>query len=660
MYNKSYSKAKGIYFTLHPYIFLVKGKKKGALYDLHNSMIYPIPESAKYVISLCEKHIPIKEIFAEIDSIEDKEMALGYMKQLEEYDFGKFTNKLDSYVKTFLKLPDLEKKDLSVLWIEVPIEPLESDLSFGELLNIIQEAKIMLRTTQLGLVPTEKLTTKNISRFIQFFDHLNKIQIQNVEILLIPCKPFKELISLLERGIPRVFFKEQDRHRVEGFVDILAAKGITVNFLKNLSPSQFDWEKHKTLQVTENIFSIGYITFRRLRSMNVISNRLFIQRNGDIFPCWHETKNRMGNIKGHSIVAMVESEEVQKIWTLTKDHIEKCKNCEFRYACLNSQIFRKSVNKYSSQPMNCFYNPDKGEWEKKDVIEKMFHPLSISSSGSIQINHSKYFKVYSHKNRPYPRDYLELIDSVIDRTLKELKLTDWTYPIDYLFYPSVEDFEKHVERGMDISGKMEVSHQVEKRITYKVYSTYPCHTHEIVHAILHTVQSEGNLFVQESAASIFGVSWGTKSDILKDSLKESLKKNEIKIFTRDGEEIQRQDELMFVYDENGLITGHFRTYKSVHELANWYFKELKSNISIYSLFHLTPTTYKYWSYEVGGSFFLFLLERFGAEPFLDFYRSCQTPAHFKNTFGIDIQKIEDDWKEYIQEKYSFKREKINE
>ena len=49
------------YFVLHPYVFLVSGIKRGALYDLHRNRMLPLPESARYIVDLCEQHKPVQE-----------------------------------------------------------------------------------------------------------------------------------------------------------------------------------------------------------------------------------------------------------------------------------------------------------------------------------------------------------------------------------------------------------------------------------------------------------------------------------------------------------------------------------------------------------------------------------------------------------------------
>lgn len=61
--------------------------------------------------------------------------------------------------------------------------------------------------------------------------------------------------------------------------------------------------------------------------------------------------------------------DFKKYWNLTKDQIEVCKDCEFRYICTDCRAYteRSHTNKEGldiSKPLKCGYNPYTGEWEE--------------------------------------------------------------------------------------------------------------------------------------------------------------------------------------------------------------------------------------------------------------------------------------------------------
>lgn len=51
------------------------------------------------------------------------------------------------------------------------------------------------------------------------------------------------------------------------------------------------------------------------------------------------------------------------LWNITKDQIEVCKNCEFRYICPDNRIpLKRKENDYYHQT-DCNYDPYKNKWK---------------------------------------------------------------------------------------------------------------------------------------------------------------------------------------------------------------------------------------------------------------------------------------------------------
>jgi len=58
-------------------------------------------------------------------------------------------------------------------------------------------------------------------------------------------------------------------------------------------------------------------------------------------------------------------EKIQSYWYLTKDKVEKCKECELRYFCIDCRELAQresNGNVYASNP-NCKYDPNTGVWQ---------------------------------------------------------------------------------------------------------------------------------------------------------------------------------------------------------------------------------------------------------------------------------------------------------
>lgn len=81
-----------------------------------------------------------------------------------------------------------------------------------------------------------------------------------------------------------------------------------------------------------------------------------------------------GNIQRHSLKEIIN----ESIRTLSKDHIETCKSCEYRYACFDCRPDSNGADKYA-KPWYCSYDPLTGTWQD---LKEMFLQLACKGSSS--------------------------------------------------------------------------------------------------------------------------------------------------------------------------------------------------------------------------------------------------------------------------------------
>lgn len=88
--------------------------------------------------------------------------------------------------------------------------------------------------------------------------------------------------------------------------------------------------------------------------------KIAVTKQGEIRPCIY-SKLVMGNIFNDSIEKIFP--DLLKYWSITKDKINKCKHCEFRFLCFDCReiAYRKYNNLYETNPY-CTYDPLSGEW----------------------------------------------------------------------------------------------------------------------------------------------------------------------------------------------------------------------------------------------------------------------------------------------------------
>ena len=121
--------------------------------------------------------------------------------------------------------------------------------------------------------------------------------------------------------------------------------------------------------IDNNIDSIDLNLISEAQSHNTCLNRkLSIDSNGNIKNC-PAMPESFGNIKDTKLENALIQKGFKKYWNISKNEIEICKDCEFRYICTDCRAFteRSHINKNNldtSKPLKCGYNPYTGEWKE--------------------------------------------------------------------------------------------------------------------------------------------------------------------------------------------------------------------------------------------------------------------------------------------------------
>lgn len=142
--------------------------------------------------------------------------------------------------------------------------------------------------------------------------------------------------------------------------------------------SQYDLEMFKAKAITEEsksrpINKEMFIT--ALSGHQCFIKDLYISSQLDVFPCVMERRLSHGNIKNKKLRDILND----KIRYLSKDHIEGCKDCEFRYACFDCRPDSNGRGVFE-KPWHCTRNPKEGKWYD---VEEVFNILKKKSKPSI-------------------------------------------------------------------------------------------------------------------------------------------------------------------------------------------------------------------------------------------------------------------------------------
>lgn len=90
---------------------------------------------------------------------------------------------------------------------------------------------------------------------------------------------------------------------------------------------------------------------------------------GEVLPCIFARDQVAGNIRHQSLSEIIHDQGMLDYWSLTKDRVEVCGDCEFRYVCEDCRPWAYGLtgNLHAKSP-RCTYDPNHGEWSKAGAI----------------------------------------------------------------------------------------------------------------------------------------------------------------------------------------------------------------------------------------------------------------------------------------------------
>lgn len=122
--------------------------------------------------------------------------------------------------------------------------------------------------------------------------------------------------------------------------------------------------------ISRSYFSNNISTFTEAHHHNTCLNRkISIDTEGNIKNC-PSMKESYGNIRDTTLQEALEKPGFKKYWNITKDQVEGCKDCEFRYICTDCRAYLEDPENILSKPLKCGYNPHTCKWEEWST-----HPL---------------------------------------------------------------------------------------------------------------------------------------------------------------------------------------------------------------------------------------------------------------------------------------------
>ncbi|THV62071.1 grasp-with-spasm system SPASM domain peptide maturase [Chryseobacterium candidae] len=353
------------HFNLFSNILITRGAGRILISDLqrNTSELYPL-EFYDIIEELKIKSID--EVLSEYD-YESKEIFQQYMNLLLEKEYGFITE--NDWDRNFppLSYEHHEANAITNLFIEM------EDI---ELIKTIYPSIENLGIKHLVIYSLKPLTVKE---FIEIDKTFKTSVLSGIEIF----SPFHQEVNLsfiqaLQQNTVRIYrliffncskppFKAKDEYR---FSLHFVKDDLKISACGKVELKYFNTNINKVIEAVNH--------------NSCLYKKIGIDKKGNIKNCPLMNES-FGNIYQQNLEEAINHPDFRKYWNLTKDQIEICKDCEFRYICTDCRAYTENSLKNKeglniSKPLKCGYNPYTGlwdDWSENPLKQEIFHALEL-------------------------------------------------------------------------------------------------------------------------------------------------------------------------------------------------------------------------------------------------------------------------------------------
>ena len=314
---------------LYPNVIPVRGYNRSLLVDLQKAKSHLVPNDL-------------------IDCIEENTFTGP-----EEYEFFILNNELGIYLESEIAecLTPLPLNYLPATKITNAIIELDEKSSWS-----IQSVLNQLDDLGVQFLEVRFLDYDSVLNKLPILkEHCNETTIESIQILV----PFSlGLRAFLNTSLSDHLF------RLSKIIVYNAQESfeLDVNFYKLIFTNQESVSHEHCGNISMDYFSINTQSYVRNMNYNsCLAHKISVDRKGFIGNC-PSIKEQFGHIDKISLLEVLEINEFQRKWKLTKDKISICSVCEFRRICIDCRAFT-SDNTEIGKPSKCGYNPFISLWK---------------------------------------------------------------------------------------------------------------------------------------------------------------------------------------------------------------------------------------------------------------------------------------------------------
>ncbi|MBB4808240.1 SPASM domain peptide maturase of grasp-with-spasm system [Chryseobacterium defluvii] len=339
------------FFKLYTNCFLVKGAHRSLIIDIQRNQYFFVPNAFNEVIAM-SSDIGVEETRSKINN---NKILNQYFNFLEKNDLG--------FYYTEQERENFPEMDLT--W-DSPFKISNMIIDTDARKDYNFYAKINAEFTKLGVYALQIrfLEVVDMDHILGVLSEFKKNRLRHIEMVL---KYKKELTS---KKLSRLFGLDP---RIDSISVHSSPKNSIITIPKFEKKIFFSQTKFLSASccgvISHDFFATNLQHFTESQKHNSCLNRkISVDKDGNIKNCPSMSQN-FGNIHTTTLEEALQHKDFKKYWMLSKNEIETCKNCEFRYICTDCRAYteRTHTNKEgldTSKPLKCGYDPYTGVWEE--------------------------------------------------------------------------------------------------------------------------------------------------------------------------------------------------------------------------------------------------------------------------------------------------------
>ncbi len=137
--------------------------------------------------------------------------------------------------------------------------------------------------------------------------------------------------------------------------------------------------------------------FEAYNHHNYFNQKLYIDKEGKIKNGLNNKEN-FGNINSitkNDFLEIIESKNFKRLWNIKKEDTLVCKDCEFRFMCVDPRVPKQNENGEWFHDRECNFNPYISKWFNEEGFKSLQESgVVLSEDGRISIDREKLKKVF--------------------------------------------------------------------------------------------------------------------------------------------------------------------------------------------------------------------------------------------------------------------------